>query len=319
MRKTYMVLLAFVLSLTLPLSSAQEFNPPSWELGWDTDMDSTYLVDLEDDWDLTGELVFYINNEQTGELNIEMTYDYDEDGPFDFDGPDSVSVGGSSNKSFSISISGADAETVRAFSPSSSIKLTVLAQETVGETPVRDNEIEGDISTPRMYQLLPEVQLPTDTLFSGSWVDFTLEVSNLGNNQDAITSGEATIRSCPHLSVTGLDSLEGTVVAVTDENGTGVVSFTLRLEATSSHQERTCEVSISILSEGDGTTRSSTMNVNVEAPQSTDNSGDSSDDTANDDKTSTGSESMPALSLIEIFFVLLLTSWFSLRSQREFL
>lgn len=319
MRNTYLVLLAFVLSLTLPLSSAQEFNPPSWELGWDTDMDSTYLVDLEDDWDLTGELVFYINNEQTGELNIEMTYDYDEDGPFDFDGPDSVSVGGSSNKSFSISISGADAETVRAFSPSSSIKLTVLAQETVGETPVRDNEIEGDISTPRMYQLLPEVQLPTDTLFSGSWVDFTLEVSNLGNNQDAITSGEATIRSCPHLSVTGLDSLEGTVVAVTDENGTGVVSFTLRLEATSSHQERTCEVSISILSEGDGTTRSSTMNVNVEAPQSTDNSGDSSDDTANDDKTSTGSESMPALSLIEIFFVLLLTSWFSLRSQREFL
>ncbi|MDA7463749.1 hypothetical protein N9M83_01140 [Candidatus Poseidonia alphae] len=319
MRKTYLVLLAFLLSLTLPLSSAQEFNPPSWELGWDTDMDSTYLVDLEDDWDLTGELVFYINNEQTGELNIDMTYDYDEDGPFDFDGPDSVSVGGSSNKSFSISISGADAETVRAFSPSSSIKLTVLAQETVGETPVRDNEIEGDISTPRMYQLLPEVQLPTDTLFSGSWVDFTLEVSNLGNNQDAITSGEATIRSCPHLSVTGLDSLEGTVVAVTDENGTGVVSFTLRLEATSSHQERTCEVSISILSEGDGTTRSSTMNVNVEAPQSTDNSGDSSDDTANDDKTSTGSESMPALSLIEIFFVLLLTSWFSLRSQREFL
>ena len=319
MRKVVLVLLTFVLSLSLPISSAQELNPPSWELGWDTDMDSTYLVDLEEDWDLTGELVFFINNERTGELNVDLTYDYDEDGPFEFDGPDSVSVGGSSNKSFTISISGADAETVRAFSPSSSIKLTVIGQETVGETPVGENEIEGDISTPRMYQLLPEVQLPTDTLFSGSWVEFTLEVSNLGNNQDAITSGEATIRSCPHLSVTGLDSLDGTVVEVTDENGTGVVSFTLRLEATSSHQERTCEVSISILSEGDGTTRSSTMNVNVEAPQSTDNSGDSSDDLGDEGSASSGSESMPALSMIEIFFLLLLTSWFSPRSQREFL
>ena len=319
MRKIYFMLLTFVLSFSLPLSSAQELNPPSWELGWDTDMDSTYLVDLEDDWDLTGELVFYINNERTGELNVDLTYDYDEEGPFEFDGPDSVSVGGSSNKSFSISITGADAETVRAFSPSSSIKLTVLGQETVGETPVAENEIEGEISTPRMYQLVPEVQLPTDTLFSGSWVEFDLEVSNLGNNQDAITSGEATIRSCPHLSVTGLDSLEGTVVEVTDENGTGVASFTLRLEATSSHQERTCEVSISILSEGDGTTRSSTMNVNVEAQQSTDTSGDANDEGEDDGMTSTGSESMPALSLIEIFFVLLLTSWFSLRSQRDFL
>ena len=319
MRMAILLILTFILSISLPLSSAQQLEPPSWELGWDTDMDSTYLVDLEEDWDLTGELVFYINNERTGELNIDLTYDYDEEGPFEFDGPDSVSVGGSSNESFSITISGGDAETVRAFSPSSSIKLILQAQETVGETPVGDNEIEGEISTPRMYHLAPEVLLPTDTLFSGSWVEFTLEVSNLGNNQDAITSADATIRSCPHLSVTGLDSLEGTVVGVTDQNGTGVLSFTLRLEATSSHQERTCEVSISILSEGDGNTRSSSMNVKVEAPQSSDSSGDSDGSGEDDDMTSKGSESMPALSMIEIFSVILLTSWFSLRSQREFL
>jgi hypothetical protein len=109
------------------------------------------------------------------------------------------------------------------------------------------------------------------------------------------------------------------VVGVTDKNGTGVLSFTLRLEATSSHQERTCEVSISILSEGDGNTRSSSMNVKVEAPQSSDSSGDSDGSGEDDDMTSKGSESMPALSMIEIFSVILLTSWFSLRNQREFL
>jgi hypothetical protein len=282
-------------------------------MGWETDMDSTYLVELEDDWDLSGELVFFINNDRSNELNVDLTYDYDEDGPFIFDGPDSVSVSGSTNESVTITITGADAETVRAFAPNGSIQLTIKGEEIVGGTPVGENEIEGDISTPRVYKLVPEVQLPSDTLFSGSWVEFTLMVSNLGNNNDAIVSGDATIRSCPHLSVTGLESLENVVVGVTDKDGNGKKSFTLRLEATSSHQERTCEVSISVLSEGDEMTRSSTMNVNVVAPSADDSTVSDNDQDDDSETTSTGSESMPSFSLIEIFFVILLTTAFVAR------
>ena len=121
-----------------------------------------------------------------------------------------------------------------------------------------------------MYRLVPNAVEPTDVLFAGSWVDFSLEVSNLGNTQDAITMGEATIRSCSHLSVTGLEQLENTVVQVTNANGDNKATFTLRLEASSSHQERSCEVSIAVESEGDNNKRSSTINVNVNAPAADD-------------------------------------------------
>ena len=57
---------------------------------------------------------------------------------------------------------------------------------------------------------------------------------------------------------------------VTSTNGDNKATFTLRLEASSSHQERTCEVSIAVESEGDGNQRSSTFNVDVSAPAADD-------------------------------------------------
>ncbi len=248
-------------------ASGQGLDGPSWEMGWVTDVDPKYVVELEDDWDLSGELVVFVNNDGPAELNLALTYDYDEDGPFTFDGPESVSVSGNTNDTFTIKITGGSAEEVRSFSPSSKIELTVVGEEQVGESSLRNQEIQADVSVPRMYRLVPTVSLPTETLFAGSWVEFTLEVSNLGNTQDAITVAEATVRSCPHLSVTGLEELEDTVVQVTASNGNNKASFTLRLEATSSHQERTCEVGIAIESEGDGAQRSDSMNIDVKAPQ----------------------------------------------------
>ena len=260
------LVLATLLIASLP-AAAQDMQGPSWEMGWVTDVDPKYLVELEEDWDMTGSLEVYVNNEGPAELNFALSYDYDEDNPFVFDGPDTLSVAGNTNDTFTISISGASAEEVRSFSPSTSIDFTVVGEEKVGESTLRTEEIQADVSVPRMYRLVPEAMPPADTLFAGSWVDFSIEVSNLGNTQDAITSGEATVRSCPHLSVTGLDQLENQVVAVTSESGENKAQFTLRLEASSSHQERTCEVSLSVQSEGDGTERSTTINVDVKAPQ----------------------------------------------------
>ena len=293
MKQVIPLLLALSLVLTLPVGQAQDMQGPSWEMGWVTDVDPKYLVDLEDDWDVTGELVVYVANEGPAALNLALTYDYDEEGPFVLDGPESIEVAGNTNDTFRITITGAAADVVRAFSPSSSMDLVVVGEEKVGDSTLRTQEVEADITVPRMYRLVPNAVEPTDVLFAGSWVDFTLEVSNLGNTQDAITMGEATVRSCPHLTVSGMEQLDNTVVQVTDANGENKATFTLRLEASSSHQERTCEVSIAVESEGDGNQRSSTFNVDVSAP-ATDDPSPPDDDVDDDDTGSlTTSDSLP--------------------------
>ncbi|MEC7635434.1 MAG: hypothetical protein VXX77_04730 [Candidatus Thermoplasmatota archaeon] len=300
------MLITVALLSCVPVSQAQDMQGPSWEMGWVTDVDPKYVVDLEDDWDLTGELVVFVSNDGPAALNLDITYDYDEDGPFSFDGPDSIEVAGNTNDTFRISITGAESDVVRAFSPSSSVELVVLGEEKVGDSTLRSQEVSADVTVPRMYRLMPNAVAPTDVLFAGSWVDFTLEVSNLGNTQDAITTGEATVRSCPHLTVTGLDQLDDTVVQVTNANGDNKATFTLRLEASSSHQERTCEVSIAVESEGDKTQRSSTFNVDVKAP-STDEPVVSEDDVNEGDAGSLStSDSLPWLSTSEAVVALLL-------------
>ena len=304
MKARVTLLVALLLFTGLPATQAQDMQGPSWEMGWVTDVDPKYLVDLEEDWDLTGELVVYVSNEGPAALNLALSYDYDEDGPFSFDGPEDIEVAGNTNDTFTISISGEDAQTVRSFSPSSSIEITVLGEEKVGDSTLRSQELAADVTVPRMYRLIPNLIEPSDTLFSGSWVDFTLEVSNLGNTQDAITMGEASIRSCPHLSVTGLDQLENTVVQVTNANGENAVQFTLRLEASTSHQERTCEVSIAIESEGDKSQRSSTIDVNVVAPSVEETTSEVEDD--EDEPARPDASSLPWVSLYDVVMVVLL-------------
>ena len=294
-----------LLLCSLPAVQGQDMQGPSWEMGWVTDVDPKYTVDLEEDWDLTGELVIFVSNEGPAALNLDLTYDYDEDGPFSFDGPESIEVSGNTNDTFTVSITGAEADIVRAFSPSSSIELKVVGEEKVGDSTLRNQELEADITVPRMYRLVPEAIQPTEDLFAGSWVEFTLEVSNLGNTQDAITTGEATIRSCPHLSVSGLEQLENTVVQVTNEKGDNKAVFTLRLEASSSHQERTCEVMLSVQSEGDNAQRSSTFNMAVSAPsiEETNTPHQSDDDDA---PILSDSSSLPWLSMTEMLVVFFL-------------
>lgn len=316
MKQVAPLILALMLVLTLPVGQAQDMQGPSWEMGWVSDVDPKYVVDLEDDWDLTGELVVYVANEGPAALNLALTYDYDEEGPFVLDGPESIEVAGNTNDTFRITITGAAADVVRAFSPSSSVELVVVGEEKVGDSTLRTQEVEADMTVPRMYRLVPSAVKPTDVLFAGSWVDFTLEVSNLGNTQDAITMGEATVRSCPHLSVSGMEQLDNTVVQVTNANGDNKATFTLRLEASSSHQERTCEVSIAVESEGDGSQRSSTFNVDVSAPAADDPSLPE-DDVDDDDDTGSlsTSDSLPWPPVGQLLLVGMVAVFFAGRNR----
>ena len=131
MKSRVAILVGLLLLMGVPSVQAQDLQGPSWEMGWVTDVDPKYVVDLEEDWDLTGELVIYVSNDGPAALSLALSYDYDEDGPFSFDGPEDIEVAGNTNDTFTISITGEDAQTVRSFSPSSSLELTVLGEAKV--------------------------------------------------------------------------------------------------------------------------------------------------------------------------------------------
>jgi hypothetical protein len=105
----------------------------------------------------------------------------------------------------------------------------------------------------------------------------TLEINNMGNARDAVTEAEAEVRSCPQLSVLGLDAIAGTVVEPTDVGGQAPTEVTVRLEASSSHPAKSCELRFIVTSEGDGASRSTTVEVEINAADPDDLVGDVND------------------------------------------
>ena len=75
---------------------------PSWTLGWATDMDSKYIVEMDLDWDADGEITAYVENNRMSPLEVELTYEFDDWVPFTFSGPDSFSVAANANDTFTI-------------------------------------------------------------------------------------------------------------------------------------------------------------------------------------------------------------------------
>ena len=83
----------------------------------------------------------------------------------------------------------------------------------------------------------------------------------------------------------GLDAVAGTVVEPTDVGGQAPAEVTVRLEASNSHPARTCEVRFIETSEGDGTSRSITIDVDVNAADSEEVVGDVNDIETSDAST----------------------------------
>ena len=84
------VLLCFALLLigmTFPPSAAaqDQFDAPSWTLGWSTDMDDGFTIEMDDDWDIDGEIVAYIENTRMSQVELELTYDIDTWTPYTYD------------------------------------------------------------------------------------------------------------------------------------------------------------------------------------------------------------------------------------------
>ncbi|MEK9730534.1 MAG: hypothetical protein VW230_02105 [Candidatus Poseidoniales archaeon] len=305
MSQKILLSILFLLPMLCPIQA--QFPGGSWEFGWETDMDTTYVLNLEDDWDLQDSIEFFVDNQQSTTLNLEIEYDFDDDLAIEIDGPESVSVPANTNETFEITITGKTEEEIRSFGADTSMDIVVRARQTAGSTDVRTEEIDGAMKFPRILKLKPTLNEPTDELFAGSSVQAILLVENEGNANDAISSAEASIRNCPHLSVNKLETLENQVIEPTGVNGGVGSTFELRVEASSSHQERICDVTVTIYSEGAQTSHSSTISVQVKAPTT------NTDKPVFEDDTTTNSEdntSLPWISSFEFIMVFLFASIF---------
>ena len=312
------IVLTFLLSASvlssIPVHAQSPIDGQSWTLGWATDMDSTYIVEMDLDWDAEGEIIAYIENNRMAQLELDLSYDFDSWVPFSFSGPESITVSGNGNDTFTIKFSSIDDDDTREYSPDNSSTLTITAEEKVGDTSASTQEIEGDVSVPRVFDLRPTVTLPDETLHAGSWIDLSTQLVNNGNARDAVKEASVQFRSCPHLSMTGLDELANTLVDTTGAQNGKDVFATLRLEASDSQPNRVCEVTISLTSEGDDASRSVTFELEVMAVEASDSPPDSpqTDDDEGSSSLSQESNSLPWVGGIEL---LLLLGLASLRKQ----
>ena len=311
-----------LLGMTLPPSVAaqDQFEAPSWTLGWSTDMDDGFTIEMDDDWDIDGEIVAYIENTRMSQVELELTYEVNTWTPYTYEGPESITVAAGENKTFTITLSNDNDIDAREYNPDNTSALTVTADEKVGDTSTGNQEIEGTIRVPKVFNLKPEVTLSEDDLYAGSTVDLSIQLMNLGNDKDAVKDASAEVRSCPHLTVEGLDALVNTLVDPTGAQNGKETSAILTLVASESQPRRTCEVTISLVSEGDDTARSTTFDVDViayeEETKPTNDGNNDDDSTASEDGLSMESNTVPGFAAIEAIMVVAMVSL--LRRKKTF-
>jgi len=306
---------------SIPVHAQSPIEGSVWTLGWATDMDSKYIVEMDLDWDAEGEIIAYVENNRMSPLEIELTYEFDQWVPFTFSGPDSFSVAANGNDTFTITFSSIDDDDAREYNPDNTSTLLVTAEEKVGDTSTSTQEIQGDLGVPRIFDLRPEVTLSDETLYSGSWVELSAKLTNNGNARDAVKQATVQFRSCPHLSMPGVDDLANTLVEPTDAQNGKDTFVKLRLEASESQPNRVCEITLSLTSEGDDASRSTTFELEVMATDEQDSSSTSSEvensDDKDDESLSQESNTLPWVGGVELLMLLSLASLSrSLHSKR---
>ncbi|MEJ6654111.1 MAG: hypothetical protein QNL55_07075, partial [Euryarchaeota archaeon] len=256
--KTIMAIF-ILLVMPITINSSAQFGG-SWELGWVTDVDGNYEVEMEDDWDINGELVIYIDNTGQGEITIDFDLEWDSDIPFIVDGPETASIAGGANETFTFTLTEDSELDIRSFSPSETYVLTLIAEQVVSEQTVSSQDIDARVELPEIFNLQPN-SVDDQSMYSDTWIEVEVLVSNWGNNRDAITSADVEIRSCPNLKAEGLDQFSNLIIEPTDLDNNVAKGFDVKFVASASHPDRTCEVTFSVISEGDERVRSVTFDL----------------------------------------------------------
>ena len=299
MKKAACLLISCVLVALLPLGHAQFPPNNEWEIGWDTDVEPSYDLQLDGDkWKIEDTLVFYVDNPRINELSLTITVEFENDiDVLETSYSESISIGSQSNETFSIELSTSDAEKVRSHSPSEKITMIVTAEESAAGGAGSPKEIEADLNVPRYHKLLPEVSLVASSVDAGTWIEETLLLNNMGNTVDAASKIEVDIRNCPLLEIEGLEGGENTQIQPTDVNGNQPAEVSFRIAPSTAHASKTCEVTIIVTSEGNGMERSVTFSIDVDASGESQNSnnGDTGSSSSNSGSESDGSSALPAV------------------------
>lgn len=318
-QKNLVLLTAFLLGLSvfsgISVQAQSPIEGPSWTIGWATDMDSTFIVDMDIDWDAEGEVVVYVENNAMTQLELSLEYEFETWVPFTFSGPETFSVAANGNETFSIEFDSINDDAAREYNPDNDSTLTITAEQKVGDTTASSQELDGDFSVPKIFDLRPSITLSEEQLFSGSSIELTAQILNNGNTKDAIKEASVQFRSCPHLTMVGVEELSNTVVEPTGAQNGKDTFVTLTLEASSSQPTRVCEVTLSLESEGDEASRSATFDVDVKASESEEDDSSSNDDDQDEDQAilTEESNSVPWVGAIELLMLLGLVS--ALRKQ----
>ena len=248
--------------LSLPfigLANAQDqVEIPSWEVGWETNMDGVYELELSGQEDIMDSVEFFVANERMVDLNLEISIEWDEsDIPIELEYDESISVAASDNQTFTIEISDV---TGYAFerSPTQSMTLLLSAQEVALEQAIATQEIDAELAVPSVFELAIESQSKDEILYAGSSVEYTIMVTNNGNGKDVIKMPESSVKSCPSVTIEGLDAMKDIEL-----HNSSTKEYDIRITASSSQPERMCEITISIKSAGNGQIVSTIFQVEV--------------------------------------------------------
>ena len=248
--------------LSLPfigLANAQDqVEIPSWEVGWETNMDGVYELELSGQEDIMDSVEFFVANERMVDLNLEISIEWDESNiPIELEYDESISVAASDNQTFTIEISDV---TGYAFerSPTQSMTLLLSAQEVALEQAIATQEIDAELAVPSVFELAIESQSKDEILYAGSSVEYTIMVTNNGNGNDVIKMPESSVKSCPSVTIEGLDAMKDIELV-----NSSTKEYDIRITASSSQPERMCEITISIKSAGNGQIVSTIFQVEV--------------------------------------------------------
>ena len=248
--------------LSLPfigLANAQDqVEIPSWEVGWETNMDGVYELELSGQEDIMDSVEFFVANERMVDLNLEISIEWDESNiPIELEYDESISVAASDNQTFTIEISDV---TGYAFerSPTQSMTLLLSAQEVALEQAIATQEIDAELAVPSVFELAIESQSKDEILYAGSSIEYTIMVTNNGNGKDVIKMPESSVKSCPSGTIEGLDAMKDIELV-----NSSTKEYDIRITASSSQPERMCEITISIKSAGNGQIVSTIFQVEV--------------------------------------------------------
>ena len=289
------------------MNAQDQLQMPSWELGWDEEMDGIHTLELSNGDYIEDELIIFIDNQRMSDLNIELSIEWDSDDiPIDLDYPESLTISGSTNETISIMLKNENGY-VYERSPNSTMMISVTADEVSFEQSTSTQNIEADIAVPEVYDLVASATSRGEKLYAGSFIEYDFNIENMGNSDDAVDNPMVSIRSCPNLDIEGFDDLDGQVIAVGQ-------NFQLKFKVTAStvHPDRTCEVTLSIDSSGNQITTSVIIEIEVTAVDSTteDSSQSNNQDSQSDDESTelTESGTLPFLSFVEIIIVFLVVN-----------